>query len=135
MAYNGYLLKVGNYIIPTDKYIKADDYSVLWSGQDIDSYRDADGQLQRTALEHRLGKIEFNTPPMLTDLDIEELMSNISSQYINETEKSCNVEFYNPETFSYITQKMYVPDITFPIYGNYGGRIHYNSIRFAFIAY
>lgn len=51
MAYAGYLIRVGNYTIPK-KYMRAEKYDVVLHGQDLDSYRDANGQLQRTALQH-----------------------------------------------------------------------------------
>ena len=70
MAYKGYLLKIGDWEFPL-KYIRAETYVALRSGQDLDSYRDADGNLHRTALDNFLYKIEFETPPMMTDVDYE----------------------------------------------------------------
>lgn len=135
MAYNGYLIKVGNYIIPTDKYIKADSYSALYSTSDLDSYRDANGVLHRQALEHKLLKIEFETPAMLNNAEMGTLLANIRSNYTNVVEKRCNVTAYVPELDNYVTADCYIPDINFKIYGNYGGVIHYNPVRFAFIEY
>ena len=82
MAYNGFLIKVGDYIIPF-KYMKADSYTAYRSIQDLDSYRDANGQLHRTALSHVPNKVEFETPPMLTDKSFADLMSSIQKNYIN----------------------------------------------------
>lgn len=133
--YQGWLIKVGNYIIPTDKFIKFNSYSVFESVADLDSYRDSNGYLHRNALAHRSLKVEFETPPMLTDLDMAVLMANIRANYVKPAERKATVTVYNPESDSYITQDMYMPDITYSIYGNYGGRIHYNAIRLAFIGY
>ncbi len=135
MAYSDFLIKVGNYEISTKKFIKANSYSVLYSTSDLDSYRDADGYLHRQALSHKLMKVEFETVPMLTNDDIAELMRNIRANYINSVEKSCLVTAYIPELDDYVTAECYIPDIQFSIYGNYGGKIHYNAIRFAFIQY
>ena len=135
MAYSGYLIKVGNYTIPTNKFIKADSYSALYSTTDFDSYRDANGVLHREALPHKLLKIEFETPAMLTNVEMGTLLANIRSNYTNATEKRCNVTAYVPELDDYVTADCYIPDINFSIYGNYGGVIHYNSIRFAFVQY
>lgn len=134
MAYKGYLIKVGEYKIP-HSWIRAETYSVLRSGQDLDSYRDADGELHRTALEHFLGKVEFETPPLRTDEEVHTFMNNIRNEYISQTEKSANVEFYVPELGVYKTQKMYMPDITFTIYYADDKVIKYNPFRLAFIAY
>lgn len=133
--YNGYLLKIGNYIVPTDKYIKADSYSVTRQIQDLDSYRDADGVLHRTALEHVPIKVDFETPAMLTNSQFSKLMANISANYIVPSERKVTATVYVPELDDYITQDMYIPDIQASIYGNYEGVIHYNAIRIALIGY
>lgn len=134
MAYQGYLIKVGNYQIP-HKFIKADTYSPYRNVQDLDSYRDGNGVLHRNALEHVPCKVEFETPPLLTNIQFRELMSNIQANYINAIERKASVTLYIPETDSYETQEMYMPDITPKIYGIFNGVIKYNPIRLAFIGY
>ena len=134
MAFEGYLVKVGNYEIPT-KYIRADSYSAYRNIQDLDSYRDANGELHRTALSHVPNKIEFETPAMLTNSDFADLMGNIRNNYTIAAERRVNVTMYVPETDSYVTQDMYMPDITPRIYGVFNGVIKYSPIRLAFIGY
>lgn len=134
MAYNGFLIKVGDYKIPHN-WIKADTYSVLRSGQDLDSYRDSNGKLHREALEHFLGKVEFETPPLKTNTEVAEFMKKIRDQYTSKTEKKANVTFFVPELDDYIEQEMYIPDIPFKIYYADKVEIKYNSFRLAFIAY
>lgn len=133
MAYNGYLLKIGDYTVPMKKFIKADTYKVYVNMQDLDPWTDADGYLHRNAVELKALKVEFETPPMLTNKTFEEFMSNIRRNYVNETARECMVEAYIPETDSYVTQKCYMADIQPQIYGTYGGEVKYNQIRFAFI--
>ena len=133
MAYSGFLIKVGDYKIP-HSWIKAETYSALWSGQDLDSYRDSNGKLHRTALEHFLGKVEFETPPLKTNTEVAAFMKKIRDQYTDKTEKKANVTFYVPELDDYKTQEMYMPDITFQIYFAGKNEIKYNPFRFAFIA-
>lgn len=135
MAYNGYLIKVGSYVISAKKYIKPSTYSVTREIQDLDSYRDANGVLHRTALEHVPIKVEFETPPMLTNKEFSDLMNNIRSNFLIEKERKSSVTLYVPEIDSYVTQDMYMPDISTTMYGTYGGVIHYDSIRLAFIGY
>lgn len=134
MAYEGYLIKVGNYKIP-HKYIKAESYSAYRSIQDLDSYRDANGVLHRTALTHVLNKVEFETIPLMTEAEFIELMSNIQSNYINQNERKVNATVYIPETGTYVTQEMYMPDIQPQIYGIFNNVIKYQPIRLAFIGY
>lgn len=135
MAYSGWLIKVGDFEISAKSIIKADSYKVTKNSQDLDSYRDANGELHRTSLEHQPNKVEFETVPMMTNVQFASLMANIQRNYINATEKSAYVTLYVPETDSYVTQKMYMADITPQMYGTYDNVIHYDSIRFAFIGY
>ena len=62
-------------------------------------------------------------------------MKKIREQYTNVTEKKANVTFYMPELDDYITQEMYMPDITFTIYFADKNVIKYNPFRMAFISY
>lgn len=135
MAYSGFLIKVGNYTIPADKYIKANGYSVTKNTQDLDSYRDANGVLHRTALEHYVHKVEFETPAMLTNKEMSALMANIRDNYLVAAERKVLATIYVPELDAYETQEMYMPDPQFTIYGIFNNVIRYNSIRFAFIGY
>ena len=136
MAFQGYLVKVGNYVIPY-KYIKFNSYSVFMSITDLDSYRDANGILHRTALDHKPNKAEFETPAMLTNDEFADLMANIRANYTLASERRAVVELYIPELDDYVSQDMYMPDIKPSIY-RYNkdiGKLQYNSIRLAFIGY
>lgn len=135
MAFEGYLLKVGDYEIPADKYIKSQSYSVTRNIQDLDSYRDADGVLHRTALDHIPLKVEFETPSMLTNKDVAELFGNIQNNFFVDSERKASVTVYVPELDEYVTQDMYMPDPKFQMYGIFDEVIKYNPIRIAFIGY
>ena len=43
MAYNGFLIKTGDYIIPADRYIRSDSYQAGVSLRTVDTYTDANG--------------------------------------------------------------------------------------------
>lgn len=101
--------------------------------QDLDPWTDANGYLHRNAVELKALKVEFETPAMLTNFDFADLMTNIRHNFLNERARECYITAYIPEYDSYVTQLGYMADITPQIYGNYGGMIHYNAIRFAFI--
>lgn len=133
MAYQGYLIKVGNYKIPANKFIKADSYSPYVNMQDLDPWTDANGYLHRNAVDLKALKVEFETPAMLTNYDLEEFLSNIRRNYTSSTARECMVEAYIPEYNDYVTQKCYLADFTPQIYSSYGGVLRYNPIRFAFI--
>lgn len=133
MAYSGWLIKIGDYIIPSNKFIRADSYSAYVNMQDIDDYTDANGYLHRSAVELKAEKIEFETPAMLTDSSFSELMKNIRTNYTDREKRQCMITAYIPEYDDYVTQTGYLADFQPKIYGNYGGIIRYNPIRFAFI--
>lgn len=133
MAYSGYLVKIGNYTIPSNKFIKADSYSAYVNMQDIDPYTDANGHLHREAVELKALKIEFETPAMLTNNEFAKFMKNIRDNYISEKSRSLMITAYIPEYDDYVTQMGYMADFAPQIYGTYGGVIHYNPIRLAFI--
>ena len=134
MAYAGFLIQVGSYKIP-HSWIRAETYTVTKTGQDLDSYRDANGLLHRNALTHWIAKVEFETPALKNNTEVAAFMNSISANYTNATEKKANVIAYIPETDSYTTQEMYMPDITFTIYSANATEIKYNQFRVAFIGY
>lgn len=134
MAYQNYLLSCNGSKL-NNNYISLSSYSVTYSTIDLDSYRDANGVLHRTALTHKVGKIEFNTPYM-KQKDVEALTQWLRNAIAsNPTEKRTNVTFYNPELNAYTTQSMYVPDITFKIAENSPQGFIYEPVRIAFIGY
>lgn len=117
------------------RYMKAETYQVTKSITDMDSYRDANGILHRNALEHVIYKVEFNTPPLLSNTEMSALMRELNSAFVVPKERKLLVEAYVPETDSYIKQEMYMPDIMFQIYSVDKDVIKYNSSRIAFIGY
>lgn len=132
MAYNGYLLKLGNYIVP-HSIIRADTYSAYINMQDLEPWTDADGYVHRNAIELKAQKVEFETVPMMTNKTFKDFMSNIRANFISDIDKSLSITAYIPELDEYVTQKGYMVDITPKIYGIFDDVIKYDSIRFAFI--
>lgn len=132
MAYSGWLLKIGNYIIDTKRFVKAETYSAYVNMQDIDDYTDANGFLHRNVVELKAEKIEFETPFLLQD-NFNELMRNIRANYTVPSKRQCMITAYIPEYDDYVTQTGYLADFQPQIYGNYGGVLRYNPCRLAFI--
>lgn len=135
MAYAGYLIRVGNYTIPQDKYIKAESYSAYVNMQDYEPWTDANGYVHRTPVDLKALKVEFETPAMLTNAEYSDLMKNIRENYISgrEAGRICNVTAYIPEYDDYVTQVAYLSDFTPQIYRTENTTIWYNPIRLAFI--
>lgn len=134
MAYNGYLIKVGSYIIP-HSIIQAESYKVTRNSQDVDSYRDTDGVLHRTALDNFVPKVEFSVKPMMTNAQLSVFLANIRMQYTDEVERKVTASVYLPETDDYVTCNMYMADFTPEIYFADSTKIQYKAFRMAFIGY
>ena len=141
MAYKGYLIKIldsnyGDYEIDPEKYIQADSYLPYISVLDLDSTRNALGELIRNPLDHTPAKIDFTTPPSMTNTDYALFMSEIRKRYVIAKERKCKVNFYVPELDDYETQYMYMPDPQPKIYRiSEKNIIYYEAIRVAFIGY
>lgn len=135
MAFSGYLVKVGSYTIPL-KYMRYESYQITYYTQDLDSYRDSNGVLCRNVLQHKIGKLEFNTP-IMNNTDFSTLMSSLKAQMSDPTEKKASVTFYVPEDDAYVTQNMYIPDVVTKIRNVDEGSntISYQETRIAFIGY
>ena len=128
------LILISNMPFPM-KYIRAESYKVTRSVTDIDSYRDANGVLHRNALNHVLFKVEFETIPLLNNVQVAEIMSFLNSKMTNPKERKLTVTAFLPEIDDYVTQDVYMPDTTFEIYSTYERMLKYNPIRICFIGY
>ena len=134
MAYKGYLIKIGNYIFPLSM-IKAESYKATNYGQDLDSTRDVNGILHRTALENTAPKVEFETRNMLDNTQVSSIFANIQANYTNAVEKKTSVEVYVPELDKYVTSDMYMADFEPTMYFADEKEIKYLSTRMAWISY
>lgn len=131
MAFQGYLIKVGNYTIPLT-YMKLESYkSAPDQRQDLDSYRDADGVLHRNVLPHTATKIEFETPYLFMS-QMQDLIQNIRSNFLTNIARDCTLTYYDEETNSYKTGHFYMSGTI--EYNMYNKDI-YAPCRFAFIEY
>lgn len=130
MAYSGWLVKIGDYIISTDKYIKSDSYSAYINTQALDPWTDASGYEHIDYVDLEAMKIEFETLPMLDD-QYWEMMGNIRNNLFEK--RKCNVTAYIPELHTYITQTCYLVDSRPKIYSIKDGKILYDSFSIAFV--
>lgn len=131
--YSGWLIKIGNYTIPTNRFVRADSYKASAYMQDVDPWTDANGYVHRNAVKLKALKVEFETPAMLTDEELAEFLHNIDQNIIDKDGNECYITAFVPRYNQYFTQRGYLADIDPQIYGNYDGKLHYNPIRFAFV--
>lgn len=134
MSYQGYMFQFGSYKF--SRMIRADTYKITPNArQDLDSYRDANGELHRTALDHTATSVTF-TIPAHKEREHEEMMSAIRSSYINEKERDAQCSYYDPETCTYKTGHFYIDsNWTFQVYGTYDGQITFQEYEVSFVEY
>ena len=132
MAYQGYLLKIGNTVVP-EKFIKIESYDASYPALDLDAFRDANSDLHRNVVGRKL-KVEFNTPYMYQS-DLTELMTLITSNFLTSLEQDLNITCYYKLTDSYITQRCYLVDPNFKISQNSPLGYIYSPTRICFIGY
>ena len=132
MAYQGYLIKVGNTVFPM-KYIRAETYKCTPNQRiDQDSDSDATGMLHRNVLPHTRSKIEFETPQMLRGADVLAISTLLG---LSGSRRDVTITYWDHESQSYKTGKCYVPDISYQLMRNTGDDLVYMPIRYAFIEY
>lgn len=134
MAYQGYLIKAGEYTIP-HWFISAETYKVTRCGQDLNSGRAESGRLHRQALDNFVPKVEFETVPLINDKDMESVLSNIRANYIDAVEQNFMARIWVPMINDYMEQEVYIPDIEFPIYFADENMVQYEKVKFEFIGY
>lgn len=133
MAYQGYLIKVGNTIFPM-KYIRAETYKCTPNQRiDQDSDSDATGALHRNVLPHTRSKIEFETPQMLRGADVLAISTLLG--LVGNARRDVTITYWDHESQDYKTGKCYVPDISYQLMRNTGSDLVYMPIRYAFIEY
>lgn len=130
--YNGYLIRVGNYEIPLSAMIKSS-YKVTYSVLDLDSYRDANGHLHRTALR-KVPTIEVGLHPLSSN-QIADIFSNIASQYVNSSERKVLASVFIPEINGYYDGYFYIPDTQFAINKIVNNVVYYDETTFKIIGY
>lgn len=117
-----------------DNIIKADSYKITPNArQDLDSYRDAEGVLQRNALKHTATIIEFDTIVM-HEPKMQELMNSI--KYTHDAERDATCSYFDPETGTTKSGHFYLDsNLTFNIKQVWNGVIFYGECHFKFVEY
>lgn len=132
MAYQGYLIKIGNTPIP-EKFIRIDSYNASYPALDLDAFRDANSDLHRNVVGRKL-KVEFETPYIYAS-ELKELMTLITGNFLTQLEQDVNITFYYKLKDDYITQRAYLVDPNFKISQNSPLGFIYSPTRICFIGY
>lgn len=106
--------------------------------QDLDSYVNTKGHLDRTVLEHTRSKIEFNTKYLLYSEKCELiriLRTGTRQHGCSTSERKVRLRYYDDWEDDYKYGFFYLPDVTFTYGGTYRGQPEYQPTRIAFIEY
>lgn len=133
MAYQGFLVKVGNTDI--SKYIEIPTFQVTPNQRtDLDTYRNGNNKLVREVSDHTITKIEFETG-ILQDTKMTELIKILEDNYTVPIERKLNVTYFDVTSGEYSTIEAYMPDYTPRLISLSPGVLYYNHMRLAFIEY
>lgn len=136
MAFNGYLIKCGDDVFPHSFMFK-ESYKVTPNRrQDLDPYRDANGELHRNTVEHTASTISFTAKPMWNN-EMAQMMSFLRNHYSDSHEKKISLTYYCPDIDDYRTGDFYVPDIDYnmDLVDESRNRVLYRSANIEFIEY
>ena len=127
-----YLFKFGDFVFPM-KHIAENGWNIAPNQrQDLDSFTDANGLTHRNAVEHTKTNISIKTLDIDWD-EMDSIMENIQSNYINYLERDAMCEYYDSETRTYKTGHFYLdPSVTFPV-KTFG--VKYGEMTWTFIEY
>lgn len=116
--------------------IRAESFSITPNArQDLDSYRDSEGVLQRNALQHTATTIEFDVKS-IREPEMRELMNAIKGSYINYSERDAMCTYFDPENGVMKTGHFYIDsNLKFEYYAVWTGEIFYKETHFKFVEY
>lgn len=137
MAYSGYLMSIGNYVITGRKYVQFATYEVTRKVQDLDPYRDANGVLHRNALDHVPLEVSFDLMGGLNNTQMSEFLGGIQNNYVNALERKVLATVYVPESDSYVSQYMYMvePKLKIQRIDSKTNTVYYEALTIKFIGY
>lgn len=137
-VFNGSLIMFGADEFP-HKWIKVESLKVTPKRlQDLDPFNAEDGTLHRNPVANEPSTISFETPPMLTDEEVGDMMAFIRGHFVNAKQRDIRVTFFNQYTNTYDTETMYFNvNVELPIkYVDPGKtQIVYDSIQIDLIGY
>lgn len=134
MAFEGYLLAFGGYVLP-HKYIQLSSYDTTPNQRtELSAYRDNDNSLHRNTSPNHKTTIKFTTLS-LNLLEKQEIQRIMSYGLVNSTERKYEVTYWNDEINAYTTSYFYMPDVNYQINKIDDNNIKYNPISFELIEY
>lgn len=133
MAFAGYLFSSGGEKF-NDRYIYKESYKVSRKYMDLDSFRNANGVLERNVLDHTSATITFETKPM-NNSDMAAMMAFFSKHYSVPRERKISLIYYSVENDSYLSGYFYMADPEYPIHHIWDNVIWYSQMQIKLVEY
>lgn len=130
--YSGYLLKFGNNIMPNSYFIEFS--STPDQRLENNAERDNTGYMHRSTLPNGKTSITFSTHILNLAQKID-FQNIINLGIVNETQRKCQVTFWDDEINNYKTSYFYIPDIEYQIMDAEEDDLFYNPISVELIEY
>ena len=133
MAFNGYLISSGGERFD-DRYVFKESYEIGREYMDLDSFRNANGVLERNVLDHASTVITFETKPM-DNYAFSSMMGFFSRHYSVPRERKISLLYYLPEEDSYRSGDFYMATPKPKIHHIWDNVITYSQMQIKLVEY
>ena len=133
MAFEGYLISSGGERFD-ERFIFKESYEVGREDMDLDSFRNANGVLERNVLDHSSTVITFETKPM-TNNYFASMMSFFARHYSVPRERKISLVYYLPEDDSYHSGEFYMATPKPKIHHIWDNEITYSQMQIKLVEY
>ncbi len=137
MAYDGWLLKIGDWIVP-NTYIQPETYKVGNNKEKIYDKPDYDNVRHTVYTQNKSATIEFDTAKNfnLSDIDVGKIQEALEDARVTTGDLNKNaykLKFYDPSTDSYVTDRYFTLEPLIYTVSKVGPhRVFYYPISFEF---
>lgn len=137
MAYQGYLLKIGDWAVP-NTYIQPETYQVGVNKERLLKWTNYDNVDDAIYAVNRVASVNFETAKNfnLSDIDVGAIQDALADARVSTsrgTRDAYRLQFYDPNTDSYITDKLFTLEpLKYTVFKVGKSRVFYNPIAFEF---
>ena len=132
MAYEGYLIKIGNWQVPWN-YIQGDTYDVSPNKTKVKEFTDYNNDRHVVYSKKLSTVIQFETPKnfRLTEEDIAQIREALAAAKDINSE-TYTIHYYNPRTGKHEMNTCTLDDLTYTIYSANEKNLFYAPMKFVF---
>lgn len=137
MAYNGYLLKIGNWPVPHN-YVQPETYRVGLNKEQLLKWTNYRNLPDAIYSKNKLATVEFETHRTfnVSDIDVGKIQDALADARVTTTRNgrdAYKLQFYDPNSDEYVTDKIFTLDpLVYTISKVGPNRVFYYPIHFSF---